>query len=93
MKNFKFPIIRHFSQQLVPLMPYIQPMTAPAGAVFYMDYVYGDYIIKQIKVSINIKETLFNLILEYNDGGHLRDVVSKNFPIHLELLNKLLLLK
>jgi hypothetical protein len=41
--NFAMPLIRRvFPPQLAQQLIQVQPMTAPVGNVFYMDYKYGD---------------------------------------------------
>lgn len=42
-ENFAFPLVRRvFPPALAPQLVSIQPMTAPVGGIFYMDYTYGD---------------------------------------------------
>jgi hypothetical protein len=40
--KFVFPVLRRvFPNLITPFLISVQPMTAPVGAVFYLDYVYG----------------------------------------------------
>lgn len=99
--TFAFPIIRKvFPSLMSNSIVNIQPMTAPVGGIFFMDYVYGDQskieAIEKLLASAVGKEemrAMFVEIIRKNQDKLLLGVVKELYPSELDMLEKLLILK
>jgi hypothetical protein len=89
-----FPMIRRMHyQSFAKSLVSVQPMTAPSGNIFYMDYTYGEEsVVSAIKESSNLAAT-FVFLIRNKDNDLVRNVIVKKFPEHLEQFDKLLALK
>jgi len=98
--NAVFPMIRRVYPSLIAKsLVSVQPMSAPTGAVFYMDGYMGSNdwwseseIQVMIEDSANLSETFVKLIRGHNSKTLIK-VIDEKFPQHRELLDKLSILK
>lgn len=99
--TFKMPVVRRVYPSLMANnIVSVQPMSVPVGNIFYHDGYTGIWLDEMLRNDIEIlKEDIFAIRTKFvgeikakHDQVLLR-VVKEYFPQHLEMLEKLLVLK
>lgn len=79
--NIAFPVVRRvFSGMIANEFVSIQPMTAPSGLIFYMDYKYGSLPYKSLDVGFRTKD-IRNWMYSDIKNKTLRDLDTDPLPL------------